>query len=322
MHPAMKSTLLLFVVAAPLAAQQPLRPTDVIRLLASGTAPAAVADRIGRDCLTFRPSPRDRRNFQALGADANVLARIDACGRRGVRRPSPLATAPAVAPAPIPKAPAASAALPPAATPMPTPAPAAQAAPDQTGFVQGTGQRGVVGLPAANPLVFEVRDAGGKAVSGAQVTFTSDNAVIHPESPTTDVAGHIRVGVTFGHASGKSVVRAAVGQIFRSATLYPSAASPSRLELHLGAEAVGDTLHLAPDTTVTVRVVATDEYGNAVALVGLQPLSGDEAIVRVERVGGDTVAGALTLHSRGQGSTQLALQASGIFSNLTVVVAH
>lgn len=318
----MRWTFLLLLITTSLAAQQPLRPTDVIRLLASGTAPAAVADRIGRDCLTFKPSARDRRNFQALGADANVLARIAACGRRGIRRPSPAATAPAVAPAPIPKAPAVSTAPATISTPMPTPGPAAQAAPDQTGFVQGTGQRGVVGLPAANPLVFEVHDAGGKAVSGAQVTFTADNAVIHPESQATDAAGHIRVGVTFGHAAGKSVVRAAVGQIFRSATLYPTAASPSRLELHLGAEVVGDTLRLVPDTTVIVRVVATDEYGNAVAMVGLQPLSGDEGIVRVERVGGDTVAGALTLRARGQGSTQLALQASGIFSNLTVVVAH
>ena len=326
-----RALIALVIVTAPLAAQgpagQPLRATDVIRLLASGTAPSDVAVRIGRDCLTFVPSERDRRNFQALGADTAVMARIARCARRGVRKPSAHATAPAVAPAPIPANPAptsaASSATPPATTqPPPSPASKPEPSPEKTGFVEGTGQRGVVGIPAAVPLVFEVKDASGKAIPGAVVTFTADNAQLRPEAPITDAAGHIRVNVVFGHTAGKSVIRAAIGQILRSATLYPAAASPSRLEFHVGANAIGDTLRLAPDTAATVRVVATDEFGNAVALVGLQSLSGDEGIIRVERVGGDTVAGTLSVRARGQGSAQLAVQGSGIFSNLTVVVGH
>lgn len=335
----MRATLtrLLFLTllaGAPLPAQgpagQPLRPTDVIRLLASGSALASVAVRIGRDCLTFVPSTRDRRAFQALGADTAVMARIDACIRRGARKSTSRAATPAVAPAPIPATPPPSPAR--SGNPAPSPVTSAQPAasapstaapsPDNTGFTQGTGQRGVVGLPAANPLVFEVKDAGGKAIPGARVTFTADNAQLHPETPVTDAAGHVRVDVVFGHTAGKSVIRAAIGQIFRSATLYPTSGSPSRLEFHLGATAIGDTLHLAPDTTATVRVVATDEFGNAVALVGLQSLSGDEGVIRVERVSGDTVAGSLTVKARGQGNTQLAVQGSGIFSNLTVIVGH
>lgn len=340
-----RALLALLVAGVPLSAQgpagQPLRATDVIRLLASGTAPANVATRIGEDCLTFVPSERDRRNFQALGADTAVMARIDRCVRRGIRKPSGHATAPAVAPAPIPSAPPATVssakpggtsvtttpAAPVATTAQPgaTPVPAAAGpapSPDKTGFVEGTGQRGVVGIPAAVPLVFEVKDADGKPIPHARVTFTADNAQLRPETPQTDAAGHIRVNVVFGHTAGKSVIRAAIGQIFRSATLYPSAASPSRLEFQVGATSIGDTLHLAPDTTATVRVVATDEFGNPVALVGLQSLSGDEGIIRVERVGGDTVAGTLAVRARGQGSAQLAVQGSGIFSNLTVVVGH
>jgi hypothetical protein len=331
-----RALIALIIVSAPLSAQgpagQPLRATDVIRLLASGTAPSDVATRIGRDCLTFVPSERDRRTFQTLGADTAVMARIARCVRRGVRKPSAHATAPAVAPAPIPvvtPAPtsAASSATPPATPPAttqppPTPVTAPEPSPDKTGFVEGTGQRGVVGIPAAVPLVFEVKDANGKAIPRAAVTFTADNAQLRPETPVTDAAGHIRINVVFGHTAGKSVVRASIGQIFRSATLYPAAASPSRLEFHVGANAIGDTLHLAPDTTATVRVVATDEFGNAVALVGLQSLSGDEGIIRVERVGGDTVAGTLSVRARGQGSAQLAVQGSGIFSNLTVIVGH
>jgi hypothetical protein len=312
----------LLLVAAPLAAQgggQPLRPTDVIRLLAAGSNPSGVASRIARDCLTFVPSTRDRRNFQALGADTAVMTRIDGCVRRGTRKPAAQATTPAVAPAPIPPPSPTTTAATPAATPA---APAPEPSPDKTGFVDGTGQRGVVGIPAANPLVFEVREANGKAIPRARVTFTADNAQIRAETPTTDTAGHVRVNVVFGHTAGKSVIRAAIGQIFRSATLYPLAAAPSRLELYLGSTVVGDTLRLAPDTSVTVRVVATDEFGNPVALVGLQPLSGDEGVVRIERVAGDTVAGILSLKARGQGNTQLALQGSGIFSNLTVVVGH
>jgi hypothetical protein len=326
----------LLLVAAPLSAQgpagPPLRATDIIRLLASGTAPVSVATRIGRDCLTFVPSTRDRRNFQALGADTAVMARIDRCVRRGVRKPSARATAPAVAPAPIPTTPASTPVR--SGSPAPAPPPVASAQPpetaapgpvasaDNTGFVEGTGQRGGVGLPAANPLVFEVKDANGRPVQGARVTFTADNAQLHPVSSATDAAGHLRVNVVFGHTAGKSVIRAAFGQIFRSATLYPSAGSPSRLEFHVGATAIGDTLHLAPDTTATVRVVATDEFGNPVALVGLQSLSGDEGVIRVDRVGGDTVAGTLAVRARGQGNTQLAVQGSGIFSNLTVIVGR
>ena len=330
------SRFALLLVAAPLAAQtpagQPLRATDIIRLLASGTAPANVATRIGRDCLTFVPSTRDRRNFQALGADTAVMARIDRCIRRGVRKPSAQATAPAVPPAPIPTTPPPTPVRSGGSTPAPAPTASAQppgaAAPgpvpsaDNTGFVEGTGQRGVVGLPAANPLVFEVKDANGKPLPGVRVTFTADNAQLHPVTPATDAAGHLRVNVVFGHTAGKSVIRAAIGQIFRSATLYPSSGSPSRLEFHLGATAIGDTLHLAPDTTATVRVVATDEYGNPVALVGLQSLSGDEGVIRIDRVGGDTVAGTLAVRARGQGNTQLAVQGSGIFSNLTVIVGR
>jgi len=325
--------LILALWSAPLAAQggaagAPLRPTDVIRLLAQTGAPADVADRIGRDCLTFTPTARDRRNFQALGADTAVMARIDACARRGVRKPPAVATTPAVAPA-VP--PAATPAANPGATPpapatspaVPPAAPAPQPSPEKTGFVEGVGQRGVVGLPAAAPLVFEVRDADGKALPKVRVTFTADNAQLRPEAQTTDTAGHVRVDVTFGPKAGKTVVRAAVGQIFRSATLYPTAASAAKLELRLGGATVGDTLVLAADTTVTLRVVATDEFGNTVALLGLQPLSGDEGIVRVDRVGGDTLAGLLTLKARGQGNTQLALQGSGVLANLTVVVgAH
>jgi len=331
----MRPALVLLFLAGPLAAQgggaagQALRPTDVIRLLAAGSAPADVAARIGRDCLTFSPSVRDRRNFRALGADTAVMSRIDACVRRGVRKPPALGTSPAVAAAPVPVAKPGAVAQTPvsATTPSVTPAastaaPAPVASPDKTGFVSGTGQRGVVGLPAAVPLVFEVRDADGKALRGVPVTFTADNAQIRAETPTTDTAGHLRVDVVFGHSAGKSVIRAAIGQIFRSATLYPTAASPSRLEVRLGGSAIADTLHLTPDTTVTVRVIATDEFGNPVALVGLQPLSGDESIVRVEHVGGDTVAGTLSLKARGQGNTQLAIQGSGIFSNLTVVVGR
>jgi hypothetical protein len=328
----------LLLGSAPLAAQggvqgPPLRPTDMIRALAAGPH-ADLADRVARDCLTFTPSVRDRRAFLALGADSVLMTRIDACVRRGVRKAAPITVASAPtnpAPAPTSSIPAGGTASPPAttpaaapATPTPVPPPApAQPSPEKTGFVQGVGQRGVVGTAAAAPLVFEVRDSAGKPLVRHRVTFTADNAQLRPEAQTTDTGGRVRVGVVFGQKAGKTVVRAAVGQLLRSATLYPTASAPTKLELHVGANAVGDTLALTADTTVVLRVVATDEFGNAVALVGLQPLSGDEGVVRIEKVGGDSLAGTLNVHARGAGTTQLALQASGILANLTVTVtAH
>lgn len=68
---------------------QPLRKTDVIRLLSNPLiARSEVADLIRRNCIAFRPTPRDWQDLRDFGADAQVLSSIGGC------TPAPAAAAP------------------------------------------------------------------------------------------------------------------------------------------------------------------------------------------------------------------------------------
>ena len=105
-----------FLPAAPARAQgtQPLRKVELVRLLGSrAMSKAQVASLVRRNCVTFRPSERDRADLRAAGADDALFTAIDQCLRaRAASRPTapPSAAAPAppppVAPAPRPMVPA------------------------------------------------------------------------------------------------------------------------------------------------------------------------------------------------------------------------
>jgi len=59
---------------------QPLRKTDVIRLLSNPLiSRSEVADLIRRNCVAFRPTPRDWADLRDFGADSEVLNSIGAC---------------------------------------------------------------------------------------------------------------------------------------------------------------------------------------------------------------------------------------------------
>jgi hypothetical protein len=97
---------------------QPLRKAELVRLLATkARSRADVMALVSRNCVTFRPSERDRADLRAAGADDALLAAIDQClrARAAAARPS--------APPPAPAARAAPAAPPPARAPSPAVAP-------------------------------------------------------------------------------------------------------------------------------------------------------------------------------------------------------
>jgi len=59
---------------------QPLRKTDVIRLLSNPLiSKSEVADLIRRNCVAFRPTPRDWADLRDFGADSEVLKSIGGC---------------------------------------------------------------------------------------------------------------------------------------------------------------------------------------------------------------------------------------------------
>src|SRR5438132_7170908 len=112
---------------------EPLRKGELVRLLGSrAMSTAQVAALVGRNCVAFRPSERDRADLRAAGADEAVLAAIDQClrARAPVSRPAPRPSAPVSRPsAPAPPrvaqqpAPAAQAPTPQAPPPAQAPPP-------------------------------------------------------------------------------------------------------------------------------------------------------------------------------------------------------
>ena len=59
---------------------QPLRKTDVIRLLSNPLiSRSEVAGLIRRNCVAFRPTPRDWADLRDFGADSEVLSSISGC---------------------------------------------------------------------------------------------------------------------------------------------------------------------------------------------------------------------------------------------------
>jgi hypothetical protein len=64
-------------------AEQALRKSDLIRLLSSSALPPPeLAELVGRRCLSFTPSARDKSDLRELGADDALMRRIDECARR------------------------------------------------------------------------------------------------------------------------------------------------------------------------------------------------------------------------------------------------
>lgn len=73
--------LLLGLLASAAQGTQPLRKTDVIRLLSNPLiSKSEVADLIRRNCIAFRPTPRDWADLRDFGADTEVLSSIGGCG--------------------------------------------------------------------------------------------------------------------------------------------------------------------------------------------------------------------------------------------------
>lgn len=69
--------------------EDPLRKSDLVRMLASGEHTSTeLAQIIRTRCLTFSPAPGDLKDFRALGADEPVLDAIRTCGETPEEEPA------------------------------------------------------------------------------------------------------------------------------------------------------------------------------------------------------------------------------------------
>ena len=313
--PAAVSLLLALLVAVQGSA--PLRKSDLVRLLSGAMMSSSeLAELVSRNCLTFDPTERDRNDLRMLGADAAMLAAVDACARRNATRsvsPTPARAAPK--PSPAPARPASRARLAP-----PPPPPLVTRASERSGFVSGGGQRGAAGTQLPRPLVFEVRDSAGAPLSAQTVGFTGINARILPASAATDAAGHVRVGVTLGERAGAATVIASIGVVEKQVAFNVAAGPAAQLVVMCGQGSVSGHFAIRPDSEIVLRVSAQDGFANASPLLGLRAAVADARIFRVVHVAQDSTLGAVTLKPDQPGTTSLAVIANGMRQYLTVTV--
>jgi len=295
----------------------PLRKSDLVRLLSGAMMSSSeLAELVSRNCLTFDPTERDRNDLRMLGADAAMLAAVDACARRNATRsvsPTPARAAPK--PSPAPARPASRARLAP-----PPPPPLVTRASERSGFVSGGGQRGAAGTQLPRPLVFEVRDSAGAPLSAQTVGFTGINARILPASAATDAAGHVRVGVTLGERAGAATVIASIGVVEKQVAFNVAAGPAAQLVVMCGQGSVSGHFAIRPDSEIVLRVSAQDGFANASPLLGLRAAVADARIFRVVHVAQDSTLGAVTLKPDQPGTTSLAVIANGMRQYLTVTV--
>jgi hypothetical protein len=205
----------------------------------------------------------------------------------------------------------------------PGPPPAPRPAPDRTGFVQGTGQRGRAGEPAAVPVVFEVRDSAGRAMPGVTVSLAVVNGRLAgaPTEATTDSGGQVSVQVTYGERAGvPTTVTARVGSIERVASLFPMPAAPRQLVVLLDGNAVAGQVVLSKRRPAVLRIFCRDGFGNSVPVAGLRATSGDERLLSITAVAADSLGGIVSLTATKNGLTSLLIEGSGLRADFSALI--
>ena len=267
------------VLPALLAAQgtEPLRKTDLIRLLSSPMIPRGeVADLVRRNCLAFRPTERDWADLRGLGADAEVLSGIGGCAARQTSRAvvtlasgQPAASALGTSP-PVPVA------TPPALPAVVTVAPTAPRA---------------VGLAGGEALIRVGARRGDAPVRGVVL-------VLHGSSGIAGGAGRDVQAITddsglavFRFPAGRQVANYHLEVVSRTGAALPGRPSVE-LAVRPGRPVVADVrparleVGAAPEGPVTIQVAVRDSFGNAVANepLELRPERGDMGVVSDARV--------------------------------------
>jgi len=310
----------------------PLRKTELVRLLATGALKQRdIAALVRRNCVTFRPSERDRSELRAAGANDEVLAAIDQCLRARLARAAPPPSRPPAPPPPprpapapvvvVTHIPADTAAAVRAEPPPPAPPPRPVISERLTQFRRGTGLHGTVGATLGEPLVLEVRDTAGAPVAGQPVTFAATGeGTVQPGAVETDRWGAAQVHVTLGEHAGRVGISATVGTFTRTATVHADAGPASRLVVERdGAPVGGRVVAVRSRDTLVLRVVARDAYGNEAALGDFTATTSGSAIALRSAAATGSRA-AVTLEPQRTGPGELQISASRLQARVALDV--
>jgi hypothetical protein len=177
-------------------------------------------------------------------------------------------------------------------------------------IASGSNQTGAVATPLALPLVVHVRDAGGAAVAGATVQWSTGSGTVDPAASTTDATGAATTTWTLGTTAGAMTATAALGSLSAE---FRATANPGRIA---SVRVTGDSVVLGTwGEVATLAAQASDRYGNAVNGVTFAWSSSDTSIALVDATGRVTSgkSGVATISVRadtiqGQGRAVVLLQ--------------
>lgn len=198
-----------------------------------------------------------------------------------------------------------------------------------TGFVAGTGQRGIARTRLSEPLVFQVRSAAGGPLTGRVVTFRAVNAEVVPDSALTDSTGLARVEVTLGKQAGPALVTATVDSIQKQAALVVEPAAPAGIVIERdGVRVDGGTTAVARGTAFRVRISTQDAFGNAVPTADLARMiqqmrnrfNAQSQLLKMTAVESDGGAAVVTFKATGVGQADLSI--AGATVSVQIVAAR
>lgn len=199
----------------------------------------------------------------------------------------------------------------------------------ETGFAPLATTSGEAGNGLSEPVVFEARNRAGRPAPGRSVAFRAVNASVTPTTGTTDSAGRVRVEVTLGERVGPAILVATVDSIEKRVTLQvgPGPAVDMVIE-HNGFRVNGRWVVVAQDTTFTIRLRASDAFGNVTGLAGLarmlrdSPIDARVPLVRVVSVQEEPASVALVLKAIRPGRATIKFRAVDISASINLEVVQ
>ena len=194
-----------------------------------------------------------------------------------------------------------------------------------SGFVAGTGQRGIARTRLNDPVVFQIRNSVGRPIAGKTVAFRAVNADVTPDSVVTDSAGLARVEVTLGKQAGPALLTATVDSVQKQASFSVEPAAPVSVVIERdGMRVDGSTMAVPANSTFVIRVSAQDAYGNAVGTADLARMiqkmrnryNQQSQLLKMIGVESDGAAALVTFKPAGVGQADLSIAGATVSVNV------
>ncbi len=194
-----------------------------------------------------------------------------------------------------------------------------------SGFVAGTGQRGIARTRLNDPVVFQIRNSAGRPIAGKTVAFRAVNADVSPDSVITDSAGIARVDVTLGKQAGPALLTATVDSVQKQASFSVDPAAPVSVVIERdGMRVDGSTMAVPANATFVIRVSAQDAYGNAVGTADLARMiqkmrnryNLQSQLLKMMGVESDGAAALVTFKPAGVGQADLSIAGATVSVNV------